>query len=144
MNQAKFKNTLSVETTRNGWGLVEILVLIVIIGILLLVLLKGITTSVVVVKDIDSNEQVTALSTNYLNRVIGMSRKVEYYDDLAIGDFPPIPLTSDYTASGKYTAYVETEKVDSNSKKVSITYQPVSSTSFDDPIVTLSTIIEAP
>lgn len=129
---------------RKGWGLVEVLVLIVIIGILLLVLLKGITTSVVVVKDIDSNDQALSLSTNYLNRVVSESSRSEFYENLSNGDFPPIPLTSDYTVSGKYSVYVQTEKINSRSKKVTITYRTSSSTSYDDPIVTVSTIIEAP
>jgi hypothetical protein len=137
LNKIKNKNI-------KAFGLIEIMVLIIVIASILFILLNGMTTTAVVVKEVNNRETVKELATSYLNNVYKRAKKPEFYENMPAGDFPPIPLTSNYTGSGNFAVTVEVERESLNSKKVTITYAKPGATSFDDPILVYSTVIKKP
>ena len=144
MSPEMFNNNVVRPKINGGWGTIEVLVLILVIGIIALIVINGMTTTVVVVEEVNDKDKIEKLATGYLNAVYDKAKTSSFYDSMTEGDFPPIPMTSVYTDSGRYSVFVETENESDNSKKISISYRKVASTSYSEPVMVLSTIIEDP
>lgn len=136
------KNILQLKGSHRGIGIIEMSIIIIIIGIVLIILINGITTTAVVVEEVNNRDKIKEMATAYLNQVYDKASNKLFYDNLTESSFPPIPLTSEFTDAGNYSVAVETTLEDRYSKKVTITYRNPAATSFSDPILVLSTIIE--
>lgn len=124
-----------------GAGTIQVLVLILVIGIILLVILDGVTTSVVVMKQLDYSEQTKKLAISYLEVLSQRSEDKEFFENMQKIDIPPVPLTSEYTLNGFYSVNIYTETLSRDKVKVFITYRLSSEPSFSDKENVYSTII---
>lgn len=127
-----------------GWGVVESLILICVVGIIALIIINGLTTTALVFNQVGDKDQIEKLATSYLNHVKEQATSQSFYENMPEGEYPPIPLLSEYTDSGRYSVIVETIFQEDKSKKVLITFRNPGSTTFEDPLMVLSVVIEDP
>ncbi|MEW5821876.1 MAG: hypothetical protein AB1782_16905 [Cyanobacteriota bacterium] len=139
-----YKKKLYKHKKLKGWGLVESLILICIVGLIALVIINGMTTTALVMTETGNKERIEEIANSYLNEVYEKSKDKTFYNNIDEGEFPPVPLVSKYTDSGKYTVLVETTQESENSKKITITFSNPGSTSRTEPIMIFSTIVKDP
>lgn len=127
-----------------GWGTIETLILIFVLGVLLVLVAHFVTSTALVVNEINDQEVIEQIALSYLGKVAKEARQVDFFDSMSDGEFPPVPLTSEYTKAGTFSILVETETFEDDSKKVIMTFRKPSSISYEDPMMTISSIIEPP
>jgi hypothetical protein len=130
--------------TNKGFGTIETILLIMVIGIIFIIILNGITTTAVVMNEVDDLDRVKELGATYLNLVNEKAGSDEFYETIDEGWHPPVPLTSEFTDAGNYMATIEIIEESQTSKQIIISYRKPGSLSFEEPFVVLSTVLNDP
>lgn len=127
-----------------GWGTIENVVLILVLGLLLVIIAYFITSSAVVVNEYNDKDLIEKVARNYFSNLSRQAKNVDFFNNMSDGEFSHIPLTSEYTRSGKFSILVETETQPGGDKKIIMTFRKPAATSYDDPLMVISTLIEVP
>ena len=128
----------------SGFGIVEAVLLILIIGIIMLVIINGMTTTALVVKEVNDRDRVIELGKNYLNNLYEKAKDDSFYESIETGSFPPVPAGSVYTDAGNYDVQIDVSPEENNSRIVRITFRKPADTSFSKPVAVLEVKIEDP
>lgn len=128
----------------NKTGILGVLALILIIGVIIVININGIATTVVVIDELDNKKTVEEMATSYLNTVYEKVQNKYFFDQLGLSNIPPLPLTSEYTGSGNYSVETEINILNDHETEIIMTYKRSSDTSFDKPILVASTIVKNP
>lgn len=133
-----------IKSKYKGVGIIEIIILIVVVGIIAAYLINAMTTTAVVMDELGKQDDIKNIARSYLSTVAEKAQKFDFYTHMRKSDLPPVPLTSEYTDSGRYTIEVDKEDVDRDSVKVTMTFRKSSETSFSEPVFVASTVIHSP